>query len=66
MTTEFDKQALREDAIVEAFRQHLREAFRNRAVGEMNYRLIFQDGGLRSQRIGMKVEYEFVANTKKL
>ena len=52
----------KEELMVEKFRRLLREAKANSAVGEATVRLVFQDGGVRKTSIGMKIEYEFVAD----
>lgn len=49
----------KEDKIVETFRRKLREAYNNRSVGEMVFRLRFQDGGVQRTSVGMSIEYEF-------
>jgi hypothetical protein len=52
----------KEDQLLETIRQHLREAWRNRAVGRMTFEFEFNRGGVGKAYIGMDVHYRFLTN----
>ncbi len=61
-----ERWAEKEERVLSLVRQHLREARRNAAVGELVFRFQMKNGGIRQSSIGLKVEYEFVSGESAL